>query len=33
MCGSGSGNDFAAHVSYGVNGMTSQAASFASSHL
>ena len=33
VCGSGSGNDFAAHVSYGVNGMTSQAASFASSHL
>lgn len=33
VCGGGSGNDFAAHVSYGVNGMTSQAANFASSHL
>ena len=33
VCGSGNGNDFAAHVSYGVNGMTSQAADFASSHL
>ncbi|BBZ72428.1 cutinase [Mycobacterium paraseoulense] len=32
VCGSGTG-DFAAHVSYGVNGMTTQAANFASSHL
>ncbi len=31
--GNGSGNDFAAHVSYGANGMTGQAANFASSHL
>ncbi len=29
----GSGNDFAAHVSYGLNGMTNQAANFVSSHL
>lgn len=33
VCGSGNGNDFAAHVSYGTNGMTAQAANFASSHL
>ncbi|WP_082970288.1 cutinase family protein [Mycobacterium sp. E2989] len=33
VCGSGNGNDFAAHVSYGANGMTNQAANFASSHL
>lgn len=33
ICGSGNGDDFAAHVSYGVNGMTAQAAKFASSHL
>ncbi|WP_369816453.1 cutinase family protein [Mycobacterium sp. 852014-50255_SCH5639931] len=33
VCGSGNGGDFAAHVSYGVNGMTGQAANFASSHL
>lgn len=33
VCSTGSGNDFAAHVSYGVNGMTGQAANFASSHL
>jgi cutinase-like protein len=29
----GNGNDPAAHVSYGFNGMTGQAASFAASHL
>ncbi|WP_197520721.1 cutinase family protein [Mycobacterium sp. E2238] len=33
VCGSGNGNDFAAHTSYGMNGMTGQAANFASSHL
>lgn len=33
VCGTGNGNEFAAHTSYGVNGMTSQAAKFASSHL
>ena len=33
VCGTGNGNDFAAHVSYGANGMTNQAANFASSHL
>ncbi len=33
VCGNGDGNDFAAHTSYPVNGMTSQAANFASSHL
>ncbi|EFG77299.1 Cutinase [Mycobacterium parascrofulaceum ATCC BAA-614] len=33
VCGSGNGNDLAAHTSYGMNGMTSQAANFASSHL
>ncbi|WP_156689162.1 cutinase family protein [Mycobacterium sp. Marseille-P9652] len=29
----GGGNDPAAHVSYGINGMTGQAANFAASHL
>jgi hypothetical protein len=33
ICGNADGNDFAAHTSYPVNGMTSQAANFASSHL
>lgn len=33
VCGNGGGNDFAAHTSYPVNGMTHQAANFASSHL
>lgn len=33
VCGSGNGGDLAAHVSYGANGMTNQAANFASSHL
>lgn len=34
VCGSAGGVDgFAAHTSYGLNGMTSQAANFASSHL
>lgn len=33
ICGAGNGNDFAAHTSYPVNGMTNQAANFASSHL
>ncbi|MEB4209820.1 cutinase family protein [Mycobacterium sp. 94-17] len=33
VCGNGGGNDFAAHTSYPINGMTGQAASFASSHL
>ncbi len=33
VCGNGDGSDPAAHVSYGLNGMTSQAADFASSHL
>ncbi|OMB93304.1 cutinase family protein [Mycobacterium colombiense] len=33
VCGNAEGNDFAAHTSYPVNGMTNQAANFASSHL
>ncbi|WP_082960549.1 MULTISPECIES: cutinase family protein [unclassified Mycobacterium] len=33
ICGSGDGSDPAAHVSYGLNGMTNQAADFAASHL
>lgn len=33
VCGSGNGNDLGPHVSYGNNGMTGQAANFASSHL
>ncbi len=33
ICGNADTNDFAAHTSYPVNGMTSQAANFASSHL
>jgi hypothetical protein len=33
VCGKGDGNDFAAHTSYPINGMTNQAAHFASSHL
>jgi cutinase len=33
VCGSGNGNDLTPHVSYGINGMTGQAANFASSHL
>ncbi|OBC03142.1 cutinase [Mycobacterium sp. 852002-40037_SCH5390672] len=33
VCGNGGGNDFAAHTSYPVNGMTNQAANFASSPL
>ncbi|OBI97085.1 cutinase family protein [Mycobacterium sp. 1465703.0] len=34
ICGPGNGDDgFVAHTSYPVNGMTSQAANFASSHL
>lgn len=33
ICGSGDGNDMLAHVSYPVNGMTGQAADFASNHL
>ncbi len=33
VCGNGGGNDFAAHTSYPVNGMTHRAANFASSHL
>ncbi|KKC06668.1 cutinase family protein [Mycobacterium nebraskense] len=33
VCGTGNGDGFAAHVSYGANGMTNQAANFASSHL
>lgn len=33
ICGSGNGNDLGPHVSYGVNGMTAQAATFASGHL
>ncbi|WP_430916192.1 cutinase family protein [Mycobacterium colombiense] len=33
VCGKGDGNDFAAHTSYPINGMTNQAADFASSHL
>lgn len=33
VCGNGGGNDFAAHTSYPVNGMTNRAANFASSHL
>lgn len=33
ICGRGDGSDFAAHTSYPINGMTNQAANFASSHL
>lgn len=33
ICGNGDSNNFAAHTSYPVNGMTNQAANFASSHL
>lgn len=33
ICGSLGDDGFAAHTSYGMNGMTSQAANFASSHL
>ncbi|OBB85335.1 cutinase [Mycobacterium colombiense] len=33
VCGNGDDSGFAAHTSYPVNGMTSQAANFASSHL
>jgi hypothetical protein len=33
ICGDGDGSDPLAHVSYPVNGMTDQAADFASSHL
>lgn len=33
VCGKGDGSDFAAHTSYPINGMTNQAANFASSHL
>jgi hypothetical protein len=33
ICGTADGNDLAAHTSYPVNGMTSQAANFASAHL
>jgi hypothetical protein len=33
ICGNADGNDLAAHTSYPVNGMTSQAANFASAHL
>lgn len=33
ICGKGDGSDFAAHTSYPINGMTNQAANFASSHL
>lgn len=33
VCGNGDDNNFAAHTSYPVNGMTNQAANFASSHL
>lgn len=33
ICGNADTNDFAAHTSYPVNGMTNQAANFASSHL
>lgn len=33
VCGKGDGGDFAAHTSYPINGMTNQAANFASSHL
>ncbi|ORA11404.1 cutinase family protein [Mycobacterium arosiense ATCC BAA-1401 = DSM 45069] len=33
VCGKGEGDDFVAHTSYPVNGMTSQAADFAASHL
>lgn len=33
ICGNGDGNDLAAHTSYPVNGMTNQAANFASSRL
>jgi cutinase len=33
ICGNGDGGDPTAHISYPVNGMTSQAANFASSHL
>lgn len=33
VCGNGDDSNFAAHTSYPVNGMTNQAANFASSHL
>lgn len=33
VCGNGDDSTFAAHTSYPVNGMTNQAANFASSHL
>lgn len=33
ICGNGDGSDPAAHISYPVNGMTNQAANFASTHL
>lgn len=33
ICGNADGNDLAAHTSYPLNGMTNQAANFASSHL
>lgn len=33
ICGKGDGSDFAAHTSYPINGMTNQAANFASIHL
>lgn len=33
ICGNGDGSDPAAHIAYPVNGMTNQAANFATSHL